>query len=147
MPASNNTSFARSYQASYGGKQQMASVKAGTVTDSRGGTHSLKSIQVIPVNSSAPPPSGLAAARPLKKRLAGAAIAAVLLTILQREGGPMSLVKAAVLLKQELRQTGEEFEEALRKTGGRLVDLINASAELKLVGKTATSLPIYVDLV
>jgi hypothetical protein len=148
VPATGNT-FTRSYQASYGEKQQVASVKAGTVTDSRGTTHALKSIQVIPANSSEPQqPGGLAAVKPLRKRLAGASLAEVLLTLLRRDGGPVSLARAATLLKEQLRQTGEDYDEALKKTGGKLVDLIRASADLKLVGKTPGSKQYYyVDLV
>ncbi len=144
-----NNTFTRSYQATYGAKKEVASVKAGTVTDTQGVKHSLKSIQVIPVNSSEPGPSQLAAAKPVKKRIAGGNIAETLITILRRDGGPMSLTRAATLLKEQLRQTGEDYDEALKKTGGRLVDLIRLSPGLKLVGKTpdSTQAFYYVDLV
>ncbi len=144
-----NNTFTRSYQATYGAKKEAANVKAGTVTDTQGVKHSLKSIQVIPANSSEPGPSQLAAAKPVKKRIAGGNIAETLITILRRDGGPMSLTRAATLLKEQLRQTGEDYDEALKKTGGRLVDLIRLSPGLKLVGKTSDSTQAwyYVDLV
>ena len=61
----------------------------------------------------------------------------------------MSLNRAATLLKEQMRQTGEDYDEALKKTGGRLVDLIRLSPGLKLVGKTSDSTQAwyYVDLV
>jgi hypothetical protein len=135
----NPNTFNKSYQATYGAKKGVTSVKAGTVTDSQGAKHSLKSIQVIPVNSSEPGPSQLAAAKPLKKRVAGVDLAEVLLTIMRREGGPMSLTRAATLLKEQLRQTSEDYDEALRKTGGKLADLIRLSPGLKLIGKNPES--------
>ncbi len=144
-----NNTFTKSYQATYGAKKEVASVKAGTVTDNQGAKHSLKSIQVIPVNSSEPGPSQLAAAKPEKKRVAGVNLAEMLLTIMRREGGPMSLTRAATLLKEQLRQTSEDYDEALKKTGGKLADLIRLSPGLKLVGKTPDSKQpwYYVDLV
>ena len=144
-----NNTFTKSYQATYGAKKGVASVNACTVTDNRGVKHSLKSIQVIPVNSSEPGPSQLATAKPEKKRVAGVNLAEMLLTIMRREGGPMSLTRAATLLKEQLRQTSEDYDEALRKTGGKLADLIRLSPGLKLVGKTPDSKQswYYVDLV
>ncbi len=138
VPAAGDT-FTRSYQAKYGAKKEVASVKAGTVTDNQGKRHALKSIQVISVNSSEPGPSGLAAAKPLKKRVAGGNLAEMLLTIMRREGGPMSLTRAATLLKEQLRRTGEDYDEALKKSGGKLADIIRLSPGLKLVGKTPGS--------
>ncbi len=148
VPVEGNT-FTKSYQAKYGAKKEVASVKAGTITDNQGGRHALKSIQVIPVNSSEPGPSGLAAAKPLKKRVAGGNLAEMLLTIMRREGGPMSLTRAATLLKEQLRQTSEDYDELLKKSGGKLADIIRLSPGLKLVGKTPGSKQswYYVDLV
>jgi hypothetical protein len=148
VPVAGNT-FTKSYQAKYGAKKEAASVSAGTVTDSQGVKHALKSIQVIPVNSSEPAPSGLAAAKPLKKRVAGGNLAEMLLVIMRREGGPMSLTRAATLLKEQLRQTSEDYDELLKKSGGKLADVIRLSPGLKLVGKTPGSKQswYYVDLV
>ena len=104
---------------------------------------------MIPVNSSEPGPSQLAAAKPEKKRVAGVNLAEMLLTIMRREGGPMSLTRTVTLLKEQLRQTSEDYDEALKKTGGKLADLIRLSPGLKLVGKTPDSKQpwYYVDLV
>ena len=148
VPVAGNT-FTKSYQAKYGAKKEAASVSAGTVTDNQGVKHALKSIQVIPVNSSEPGPSGLAAAKPLKKRVAGGNLAEMLLTLMRREGGPMSLARAATLLKEQLRQTSEDYDELLKKSGGKLADIIRLSPGLKLVGKTLGSKQswYYADLV
>ena len=104
---------------------------------------------MIPLNSSEPGPSGLAAAKPLKKRVAGGNLAEMLLTIMRREGGPMSLTRAATLLKEQLRQSSEDYDELLKKSGGKLADIIRLSPGLKLVGKTPGSKQswYYVDLV
>ena len=61
----------------------------------------------------------------------------------------MSLIRAATLMKEQLRLTGEAFDEELKKTGGKLADLIRLSPGLKLVGKTPDSTQnwYYVDLV
>ncbi len=64
--------FKRSYQATYGEPQQVASIRGGTVTNSQGDTYALKSIKVIPVNSSAAQQQFAPGQdRPAKKRLAG----------------------------------------------------------------------------
>ncbi len=97
--------FKRSYQATYGEPRQVASVKGGTVTDTQGGKHALKSIKVIPANSSdAQQQFAPGQDRPAKKRLAGGAIITALTTLLEEEkGGQRRISKAAAKLKEQMR--------------------------------------------
>ena len=119
--------FKRSYHATYGEPLQMHSVTAGTVTDTAGNQHSLKSIKVIPANSSrvgqglGPNEKG-----PEKKRqLGGAIITALVLLLEDAEDGKLSISKAAQLLKVQLRLDGQDYAEVLKKSGAiRLIDLI-----------------------
>ena len=73
--------------------------------------------------------------RPAKKRLAGAPIITALVTILEKaEEGQLSLAKSAGFLKEELRSNGQNYDEVLKKTGGRLIDLIRLTGDrFKLV--------------
>ena len=123
--------FKRSYQATYGEPQQVASVRGGTVTNTRGDKYALKSIKVIPANSSAAQQQFAPGQdRPAKKRLAGAAIITALVGFLEEsEGGKMSISRAAALLKEGLRSAGQSYEEVLKKTGGRLIDLIRLTGD------------------
>ena len=126
----------RSYQATYGEPQQVASIRGGTVTNSQGDTYALKSIKVIPVNSSAAQQQFAPGQdRPAKKRLAGGPIITTLAEILEEEeGGQMSISKAAATLKEQLRSDGKNYEEVLKKTGGGLIDLIRLTEDrFKLV--------------
>ena len=105
----------------------MADVTAGTVTDTAGKKHALKSIKVIPANSSrvgqglGPNEKG-----PEKKRqLGGAIITALILLLEDAEDGKLSISKAAALLKVQLRLDGQDYAEVLKKSGAiRLIDLI-----------------------
>ncbi len=143
--------FKRSYQATYGEPRQVANVKGGTVTDTQGGKHALKSIKVIPANSSdAQQQFAPGQDRPAKKRLAGGAIITALTTLLEEEeGGQMSISKAAAKLKEQMRSDGQEYAEVLKKTGGRLIDLIRLSEDrFKLVERPhGTQTWYYVSLV
>ncbi len=119
--------FKRSYHATYGEPLQMADVTAGTVTDSTGKKHALKSIKVIPANSSrvgqglGPNEKG-----PEKKRQLGGAIIAMLIVLLEgAEDGKLSLSRAAAQLKVQMRLDGQDYAEVLKKSGAiRLIDLI-----------------------
>ena len=119
--------FKRSYHATYGEPLQMADVTAGTVTDSTGKKHALKSIKVIPANSSRVG-QGLGANEkgPEKKRQLGGAIIAMLIVLLQgAEDGKLSLSRAAAQLKVQMRLDGQDYAEVLKKSGAiRLIDLI-----------------------
>jgi hypothetical protein len=123
--------FKRSYQATYGEPQQVASVSGGTVTDTKGGKHLLKTIKVIPANSSdAEQQFAPGQDKPAKKRLAGGAIIVALVKVLEEaEGGQMSISRAAALLKDAMRQDGGNYAETLKKTSGRLIDLIRLSPD------------------
>ena len=101
------------------------------MTNTRGDKYALKSIKVIPANSSAAQQQFAPGQdRPAKKRLAGAAIITALVGILEeREDGKMSISRAAALLKEGLRSAGESYEVVLKKTGGRLIDLIRLSGD------------------
>ena len=41
----------------------------------------------------------------------------------------MSISRAAALLKEGLRSGGQSYEEVLKKTGGRLIDLIRLTGD------------------
>ena len=129
--------FKRSFNVTYGEPLQMAGeVKAGVVTDTTGKTHQLKMIKVIPANSSrvgqglGPNEKG-----PEKKRQLGGPIIAMLTTILEdAEGNRLSLATAAAQLKVQLRLDDVNYAEVLKKTGGRLIDLVRIADDLfKLV--------------
>ena len=122
--------FKRSFHATYGEPQQMASVSAGTVTDTSGNTHQLKSIKVVPANSSrvgqglGPNEMG-----PAKKRQRGGAIIEALILLLEEaEEGKLSISKAAAQLKVQMRLNGQDYAEVLKKSGAiRLIDLIRVA--------------------
>ena len=132
--------FKRSYHATYGEPLQMTGeVKSGVVTDTTGKTHQLKSIKVIPANSSrvgqglGPNEKG-----PEKKRQAGGAIIAMLITLLEgSEEGKLSISTAAAQLKVQLRLDNVDYAEVLKKSGaGRLIELIRiADDRFKLVAQ------------
>ena len=96
--------FKRSYQATYGDPLSVASVRGGTVTDTTGKQHALKSIKVIRANSSsAEQRLGVNDTLPNKKRQRGAAILAALQLVLDEEDGEekrLSIARAAYLLKK-----------------------------------------------
>jgi hypothetical protein len=128
--------FKRSYQATYGEPQDVASVKGGTVTNTQGEKFALKSIKVIPVNSSAAQQQFAPGQdRPAKRRLAGGAIITALVEILEdAEEGRLSLSKAASTLKEQMRSSGQDYAAILKKTNGRLIDLVRLSEDrFKLV--------------
>ncbi len=128
--------FKRSYQATYGEPQAVASVRGGTVTNTQGEKYALKSIKVIPANSSAAQQQFAPGQdRPAKRRLAGGAIVTALVEILEgAEEGRLSLSKAASTLKEQMRSSGQDYAEVLKKTNGRLIDLIRLSEDrFKLV--------------
>ncbi len=128
--------FKRSYQATYGAPQQVASVKGGTVTDTQGVKYALKSIKVIPEGSSAAQQQFAPGEdRPAKKRLAGGPIITALVDLLEEaKDGQLSISKAAATLKEQLRSDGQNYDEVLKKTGGRLIDLIRLTEDrFKLV--------------
>jgi transposase InsO family protein len=119
--------FKRSYHATYGEPLQMADVTAGTVTDSTGNKHNLKSIKVIPANSSRVG-VGLGANEkgPEKKRQLGGAIITMLAILLEgAEEGRLSISRAAAQLKVQMRLDGQDYAAVLKKSGAiRLIDLI-----------------------
>ncbi len=47
----------------------------------------------------------------------------------EAEDGQMSISKAAALLKDAMRQEWENYGETLKKTNGRLIDLIRLSPD------------------
>ena len=123
----NTGKFKRSYHATYGEAQQVASVRGGTVTDTQGKKYPLKAIKVIPVDSSAAEQRlGPNEQGPEKKRQRGGAIITALVLLLEEaEDQKLSLSKASSLLREQLRLNGQDYNEVLKKSGaGRLVDLI-----------------------
>jgi hypothetical protein len=128
--------FKRSYQATYGAPQQVGSVQGGTVTDNTGAKYALKSIKVIPADSNdAQQQFAPGQGRPAKRRAEGASIITALVEILQEEeGDKLSLSRSATLLREVLRQNGQDYEAVLKKSGPRLVDLIRLARDrFKLV--------------
>jgi hypothetical protein len=125
--------FKRSYQATYGEALTMADNKAGTVTDTTGKQHALKSIKVIPLNSSdAAQRLGPNETKPAKKRQLGSTIMAALEIVLDEEEGEekkLSLARAAYLLKDRMRLNGEDYSATLKKTGLSLIDLVRLSLD------------------
>ncbi len=124
--------FKRSYQATYGEAQQVASVRGSTVTDAQGKKYALKSIKVIPLDS------GAAAQRlganeqgPEKKRQRGGSILeALALLLAEEEDQKLSISKAVALLKDQLRLDGQDFNELLKKTkAGRFIDLVRLASD------------------
>ncbi len=112
------------------------SIKGGTVTNTQGEKFALKSIKVIPVNSSAAQQQFAPGQdRPAKRRLAGGAIITALVEILEdAEEGRLSLSKAASTLKEQMRSSGQDYAAILKKTNGRLIDLVRLSEDrFKLV--------------
>jgi hypothetical protein len=126
-------------------------VKGGTITDAQGGKHALKSIKVIPAGSSAAQQQFAPGEdRPAKKRLAGGPIITTLVAILEEEeGGQMSISKAAATLKEQLRSNSQNYDLVLKKTGGRLIDLIRLTEDrFKLIERPhGTQTWYYVSLI
>ena len=124
--------FKRSFHATYGDPLSVASVKAGTVIDTGGKEHALKSIKVIPANSSsAEQRLGVNDTLPDKKRQRGAAIIAALQVVLDEEDGEkkLSISKAAILLKKRMRLNGEDYIAILKQSTSSLIDLIRLSPD------------------
>jgi len=105
-----------------------ADVKAGTVIDTAGGRHALKSIKVIPVNSSsADQRLGPNETLPDKKRQRGSAILAALENVLDDVEGDekkLSIARAAYLLKIQMRLNNEDYNAILKKSTSSLIELI-----------------------
>ena len=111
----------------------MASVRAGTVTDTVGKQHALKSIKVIPASSSsAEQRLGVNDTLPNKKRQRGAAILAALQLVLDEEDGEekrLSIARAAYLLKTRMRLNGDDYSAILKQSTSSLIDLIRLSPD------------------
>jgi transposase InsO family protein len=120
--------FKRSYQATYGEPLKVADVTAGTVLDTTGGRHALKSIKVIPVNSSsAGQRLGPNETLPNKKRHLGSTIIAALEDVLDDVEGDakrLSIARAAYLVKIQMRLNNEDYAAILKKTTSSLIELI-----------------------
>ncbi len=98
------------------------------MTDTAGGKHALKSIKVIPLNSSdAAQRLGPNETRPDKKRQLGASILAMLEVVLDDEDGDekkLSLARAAYLMKDRMRLNGEDYGAILKKAKLSLIELV-----------------------
>jgi hypothetical protein len=131
LPGS-TSKFKRSYQATYGEQLKVRTVEAGTVTDTAGGKHALKSIKVIPLNSSdAAQRLNPNETKADKKRQLGASIMAMLEVVLGEEDDEkkLSLARAAFLMKDRMRLNGEDYSVALKKTGLSLIELVRLSSD------------------
>ena len=132
LPGS-TSKFKRSYQATYGEQLKVRTVEAGTVTDTAGGKHALKSIKVIPLNSSdAAQRLGPNETRPDKKRQLGATILAMLEVVLDDEDGDekkLSLARAAYLMKDRMRLNGEDYGAILKKAKLSLIELVRLAPD------------------
>ncbi len=104
-----------------------------------GSKHPIKSIQVVPADSSEPRQSGLAAGKTLKQKVAGGELSDDVAALLTRRVVPVGVSKIANLLKEELRLTGRSYDEVLTKIGGRIIDVIRLNPALRLHGKTPES--------
>jgi len=114
--------FKRGFVATYGDVKTAAAVQGNVVLDTEGNKHALKRVKVVPAKSTA-------VARPYDKRLLGAPIMEALAGILEGDER-MSLTKAAALLREQV----DNYNEVLKKTGGKLIDLIRLARErFKLV--------------
>jgi hypothetical protein len=124
--------FKRSFHATYGEPQQVGNVRGSTVTDTQGTKHSLKSIKVIPLDSSAAAQRlGPNEQGPEKKRQRGGSILEALAMLLEEaEDQKLSISKAVALLKEQLRLDGQDFNELLKKTkAGRFIDLVRLASD------------------
>ena len=123
--------FKRGAQATYGEVKQVASIQGSTVTDSEGGKVNIKRVKAVPLNSSdAKGRFGAVNDRlQAKKREQSGLIIEQLCKILE-DRDQISLATAASLLRDEM----SNYDEVLRVTSSRLVDIIRLAPDrLKLV--------------
>ena len=123
--------FKRGAQATYGEVKQVANIQGSTVTDSEGGKINIKRVKAVPLNSSdAKGRFGAVNDRlQAKKREQSGLIIEQLCKILE-DRDQISLATAASLLRDEM----SNYDEVLRATSSRLVDIIRLAPDrLKLV--------------
>ena len=123
--------FKRGAQATYGEVKQVASIQGSTVTDSEGGKINIKRVKAVPLNSSdAKGRFGAVNDRlQTKKREQSGLIIEQLCKILE-DRDRISLATAAGLLRDEM----SNYDEVLKATSSRLVDIIRLAPDrLKLV--------------
>ena len=138
--------FKRGAQATYGEVKQVANIQGSTVTDSEGGKIDIKRVKAVPLNSSdAKGRFGAVNDRlQTKKREQAGLIIEGLCKILE-DRDQISLATAAGLLRDEM----PNYDEVLKTTSSRLVDIIRLAPErLKLVqhGKSGAREYYYVAL-
>ena len=138
--------FKRGAQATYGEVKQVANIQGSTVTDSEGGKIDIKRVKAVPLNSSdAKGRFGVVNDRlQTKKREQAGLIIEGLCKILE-DKDQISLATAAGLLRDEM----PNYDEVLKTTSSRLVDIIRLAPErLKLVqhGKSGAREYYYVAL-
>ena len=128
-PLPDSTSkFKRGFQATYGDVKQVANVRGSTVTDTEGKSHNLKQLKIVPATSSAAIPAVVNTTAPARKRRLGAPILDALAQVLQGEE-QLSLTKASGLMREQLIANGQNYNEILKTTKARLIDLIRLDGD------------------
>jgi Integrase core domain len=123
--------FKRTHQATYGNPEKAATISAGRVTTRTGESYALKQIRVVPV--------GAEEVGKDERRAVGAAILDALeraladFRVLGGQGGSLALTKVADILKEQLEKEGRDYNRILKRTGGKLIDLIKSDDRFRII--------------
>jgi len=116
--------FKRGHQATYGDVTKVRDIQGGIVTDTEGKRHDLKRIRIVPADSTGAEPNfGDNTAGRARKRVKGAAILDLLEEELQGVE-QLALSTAAIRLRARFKDSGQDYDDLLAATHGRLIDLI-----------------------
>lgn len=118
------TKFKRNFQVTYGDPRKAHKVEAGRVHTATGESFPLKQVRVVPASARAVKDFGGQGSRRIE-RGGGAILDALEGLLREEEDGKISLSKAAKVLRGEL----DDYEGLLRKSGGRLVELIRLAPD------------------
>lgn len=140
--------FKRGHQATYGDVTKVREIQGGIVTDTAGKRHDLKRIRIVPADSTGAEPNfGDNTAGRARKRVKGAAILDLLEEELQGVD-QLALSTAAIRLRARFKDSGQDYDDLLSATHGRLIDLIRVDGRFAVEErKTGVQSRFYVALV
>jgi len=127
------TRFKRGHQTTYGDVTRVRDIRGGIVTATNGKQYGLKRVRIVPADSSGAQANfGDNVAGPARKRAKGAAILNLLEEELQGGEEQLALSTVAIRLRARMKDSGQDYDEILASTRGKLIDLVRLDDRFSL---------------